>query len=233
MESIIGITGTIGSGKTTSAKYLTTFGYEEYSFAGPIKEIGEVFHFTFEELYGTQSEKLAINKYWGISGREFMQKFGTELIRNQLSTVIPEIKLDTGESIWTRLFEIELDKNPNKKYVVSDVRFLDEARSIRNSNGVIVKIERDENEHNLDSKVRNHSSERELQKIKPDYIIPNNRGLKHLKNCLNVISMSVLNTSKPEICINCGSIIDFKIECYYREDGVVIFEHNPTCVQMN
>ena len=56
---IIGITGKIGSGKSTLAQILEEkFGYTEYSMATPLKEIGRIFGFTEEQLYGTQEQKL-------------------------------------------------------------------------------------------------------------------------------------------------------------------------------
>jgi len=72
---IIGISGFIGSGKTTAANYLVQKGFKEYSMAGPLKKIAEIFHFELHQLYGTQEQKLELNKYWNISGREFLQKF--------------------------------------------------------------------------------------------------------------------------------------------------------------
>ena len=86
---IIGISGEIGCGKTTVCKYLKNeHQFIEYNFANPLKQIGTILGFSDKELYGTQQDKLLINPLWGVSGREFMQKFGTEVVRDTLPTIL-------------------------------------------------------------------------------------------------------------------------------------------------
>ena len=172
---VIGIMGKIGSGKSTVANYIKTKGYVEYSLAGPLKKIGEIFQFSNEELYGTQEQKLGINKYWGISGRYFMQKFGSEICRYALPKHIPEMKMESTP--WVKLFEIECQKRPNVNFVVSDVRFEDEALSIKSLGGILIKIQRKVDKSGNENK---HVSEVEMEKIKPDYVIENNGSLEEL-----------------------------------------------------
>ena len=101
--TLIALTGSMNSGKTTISNYLThTYGFTEYAFANPIKDIGLTLGFEKHQMYGTQKQKLEINQYLNISGREFLQKFGTEIGRNLLPQIIPSMQL--GESIWIRLF---------------------------------------------------------------------------------------------------------------------------------
>lgn len=168
---IIGITGKIGSGKSTCSEVLKThFGFHEYSFAGPIKEIGRVFGFSDQSLYGTQEDKNQIHPYWGVSSRVFLQKLGTEVFRYNLAQALPEMK--GSDSIWVELFKKHVSENPGF-YVISDVRFLDEAKVIREMGGVIVKTVR---EHKDDAgvNVSTHSSEMELEKIKHDFLVDGN-----------------------------------------------------------
>jgi ATPase subunit of ABC transporter with duplicated ATPase domains len=81
-QHLIMLTGKIGSGKTTAAQLLVDHaGYTEVTFAGPIKEFARSIGFTWEEVYGTQAQKETPNKHYGISGRQFLQKFGTDLCR--------------------------------------------------------------------------------------------------------------------------------------------------------
>lgn len=182
---LIGITGKIGSGKTTVAQYLIKKGFVEYSMAGPLKKIGEIFHFTHTQLYGTQEQKLEINEYWGVSGRHFLQKFGTEICRNALPQAIPEMK--TAGTVWVRLFEIERAKNPTVNYVVSDIRFLDEAECIKKLGGTVIRIERTDSKK--DETYNRHVSELEQDSIREDILIVNDSDLPTL---YNKITSSVL-----------------------------------------
>lgn len=169
---IIGITGKIGSGKTTLANYLVEqHGYKEYSMAGPLKEIGRIFGFSQEQLYGTQEQKLEVHEYWGVSSRQFLQKVGTELFRDQLPRVLPEMKL-VG-TVWVDLFRLKCQQEPDL-YVVSDVRFLDEAKAIKDMDGIIIRCVRENEVSSADGKEHVHKSEMEMLSIKHDFLVDNN-----------------------------------------------------------
>lgn len=171
-KMIIGLTGKIGSGKSTIAEYLVNrHNYIEYSMASPLKEIGRIFGFTEDQLYGTQEQKLQIHPHWGISARTFLQKVGTEIFRETMPKIIPDMKIE--RTIWVDLFKIKYRKNP-KLYVISDVRFLDEAAVIKELGGIIIRTIRDNNVSS-DSKLEHkHISEMEMDQIQEDFIIDNN-----------------------------------------------------------
>ena len=169
---IIGITGKIGSGKSTLAQILEEkFGYTEYSMATPLKEIGRIFGFTEEQLYGTQEQKLEIHAYWKVSARTFLQKVGTELFRDGLKKVLPELKCEN--TVWSELFKLKYQKDP-KLYVISDVRFLDEEKIIKELGGIIIKTVRNNDVCSASKSELIHSSELEMDKIKPNYVLDNN-----------------------------------------------------------
>ena len=188
-QILIGIIGCIGSGKTTVAEYLTKyFEMKEYSFASPIKNIATIMGFEHDEIYGTQEEKLKKNIYWRISGREFLQKFGTEIGREMMPKVIPNMYMGENDSPWIRLFEIEWarlkDREMIPKMVVSDCRFEDEIKSIRNRGGFIVKIDRKVprkygTEHH-------HASEKHIDSLYYDICIKNNGTKKELYDTINL-----------------------------------------------
>ena len=184
--SLIGICGEIGSGKTTLATRLKTHKrYKEYSIAGPLKNIALNLGFKFEQVHGSQSQKLEPNKYWNISAREFLQKFGTDLCRDILPNVIPNMNMGKYNSLWVRLMEIEWDKlyphfGSDSGYtgmVVSDVRFPDEAQSIQERGGIIIKIIRPIDKSGDEYK---HSSETSINFIKPDKYIINDGSIDDL-----------------------------------------------------
>ena len=169
---LIGICGRLGSGKSTLAEYLVReHGFEEYSFAKPIKDIAEIFGFTHSELYGTQLEKSEINQELGISGREFLQLFGTEIGRELLPRTIPNLKIE--ESIWIDIFTRRYRKacsdttSTRPKIVVSDVRFQNEASAIRKLGGILVRVKR------TTANESTHSSESGISAIQCDYEIDN------------------------------------------------------------
>lgn len=187
--NLIGITGKIGAGKSTLATILQKYGYTEYSFATPLKQIAEIFGFSKESLYGSQEDKLKIHEKWGISARYFLQKLGTDIFRISLKDKIPEMKIDN--SIWIELFKLKY--NPSIKTVISDVRFLDEAKAIKELGGIIIKIERTNNRYDKSSETNSntHVSEIEMEQIRPDIIIQNDDSILELeiklKNIMNNI----------------------------------------------
>tara|TARA_R110002111_G_scaffold121870_5_gene185640 strand:+ start:950 stop:1516 length:567 start_codon:yes stop_codon:yes gene_type:complete len=168
---IIGITGKIGSGKSTLAEMLVKEGYTEYSFAQPLKKIGEIFGFSKEQLYGTQEQKLEKHSGWGISSRQFLQKIGTELFREQLPKILPEMNIQY--TVWVDLFRERYRKNKGN-YVISDVRFIDEEKAIRQLGGVIIRTQRDNKVTSKSKKEHQHKSEMEQEQIKYDYLVNNN-----------------------------------------------------------
>lgn len=173
---LICIIGNIGSGKSTAGNILKQYGYEEITFANPVKEMGLILGFEHKELYGSQEDKLKINEFWGVSGREFMQKFATNIMRNELHKHI-NMNMD-GKTIWVRLCEKKIIQmlKENKKILISDGRFPDEINMIKQYNGTIIKLERN-NSFDL-----NHESESYISNIKYDKIINNNGTLDDLEN---------------------------------------------------
>ncbi len=164
---IIGITGKMGSGKSTIGDYIQKCGggYFIYNVADPIKKIAEIFGFSKESLYTTQEAKLEIHENWGVSAREFLQKFGTEVAR-EISRIIP-LKIRRG--LWIDIFINNYDKNKN--YIIPDVRFLSEEKMIRDLGGIIIRTKRASNENK--TLFASHVSEKEMESIEADYEIDN------------------------------------------------------------
>lgn len=174
---IIGLNGDINSGKTTISDFLEKeFGFVSYSIAGPLKKIGEIFRFTERQLYGSREDKLVPHSRWGVSGRVFLQKFGTEVCRDFLPKAIPEMKIE--KTIWVDLTDDFILENKDMNIVISDIRFPDEVELLYKHGGKLVKVIRPNMES--DSVIANHPSEKTLQHIIPDFFINNDEDLDHL-----------------------------------------------------
>lgn len=182
MYNLICIIGNIGVGKSTVADIIKKYDYTELTFAGPVKEIGLILGFDHKNLYGSQEDKLELNNFWGVSGREFMQKFATNIMRDELSNHI-NMNMD-GKTIWVRLCEKKILNlmEQNKKILVSDGRFPDEIDMIKNLGGIIIKINR-KNKYDIQ-----HQSESYIDKLKADFIINNDGTLEELEeNIIKII----------------------------------------------
>ena len=193
---IIGISGKKRSGKDTISNFLIdNYDFIKYGFADPIKDIAKIiFGFTDEQLYGNLKEK--IDDRWGISPRNFFQKFGTEYGRCIFQEHFPEIfdnhnkktlnkKTLNKKTLWVLVFKKwylkKIKENPSIKIVINDVRFIDEYNCIKELGGYILKVER----NNLI--VDQHISENDLDKsfendktLEYDTIIENNGTLQDL-----------------------------------------------------
>lgn len=164
---IVGLTGCHGSGKTTIKENIlissNSISYKSFTMSNKLKLIGLILGFQHEELYGDIKQKEKINKLWNISGREFMQKMGTEIFRENLPNYLP-----TMNNIWIKMLDEERkkDKNKDKIIIVDDIYFKDEGEYVRNNGGIIIKIIRKGVESKSD-----HKSEK--GEIKYDFLVNN------------------------------------------------------------
>jgi hypothetical protein len=190
---LIGINGEIGCGKTTITNYLCKkLGAVEYMFAEPLKQIGKILGFEHSQVFGTQEEKLEINKFWNISGRHFLQVFGSEVCRDYVPQVLPNMNFN-GSTMWVRLFEKFYGDKLDTKVIVSDVRFEDESKKIKELGGLIIRIIRPKAEivdeptaeqslPDQDKLTEHlvHKSEMQADKIKPHITIYNDGTIEEL-----------------------------------------------------
>lgn len=185
---LIGLCGQAGSGKTTVSNYLKSRGFEIVSFATPLKKaVSILFGFDYEILLGETQDMRELREttkdpIWGMSGREALQKIGTEIFRNQFD-----------QDIWVKIAKREIVKllNEGKNIVVSDVRFQNEYEMINKLNGIFYYIERPINQTGAKSdqkgaKSDQHESERvEFLKKYAQSIINNDQGFEELYKKIN------------------------------------------------
>jgi hypothetical protein len=188
-SKLIMFVGNAGSGKSTAAGIMHKYGFKEDMFATALKKFAISAGFTYDQVYGTQAQKLIINEFWGISAREFLQKFGSEVCRVALPNAIPNMKMD-DRTLWARIIEQKILQFP--LLVLSDGRFPDEAKLVEDHNGIIIRITRQ-----CTCTVRcdgpcvvvvgnhgDHVSETSMEDIVADYHISNDSTISELEQDL-------------------------------------------------
>jgi hypothetical protein len=142
---IIGVCGFIGSGKDTIADYLTNFhGFRRESFANSLKDaVSHVFGWDRTMLEGRTKQarewREQVDPWWSerlgmpnLTPRWVLQYWGTEVCRRSFH-----------DDIWIASLENKL-RNSTDDIVISDCRFPNEIKSIRDAGGIIVWVKRGE-----------------------------------------------------------------------------------------
>jgi hypothetical protein len=171
-RKLIGLCGRIGAGKTTFANLIRDAHpeFQTYILAEPLKKIGEILGFEKQELWGNQEQKMVPNQFWGITGRKFLQKLGTDIFRNMLTQIIPDMKIRHG--IWIDLF-LKAWHSSSANMIVEDVRFEDEVKVIQDLGGTIVWIDRPNNPNKEQNMLAHASEMLTPDKIKDVFLVTN------------------------------------------------------------
>lgn len=191
-ESFIGILGCLGSGKTTAAKYIQQhYQYKLLSVAEPLRKIGLIFGFTPQQIYGSQQDKLEVHPRWGISSRRFLQVMGTEVFREYVPQVLPDMKIQYG--VW---IDLMVHKIQTYKYqrVVTDIRFPDEVKMVKDMGGIVIRLKR--NAPHLTDSSNQHISEQLVDQPDVDYEFDNNGTLDELYGFLDQVVQTDLKMEK-------------------------------------
>jgi len=215
---IVGINGYAGSGKDTIGKIIqdeySELNWEIKKFAGKLKTIASILTSIPEEKFEHEHfKKKNLDRCWWttcdegyvpMTVREFLQKLGTDALRNGLHTnvwvnaLMSEYKrpisverfmyikgyAKSEESITKDMIDPEYKaeyeeevKPPN--WIITDVRFPNEARAIKNKGGIVIRVNRPGV-----SPINNHPSEVGLDDWKFDYVINNDSSVDHLTNLI-------------------------------------------------
>jgi len=173
MVNIIGITGRKRHGKDTLGDYLVkNHEYTKIGFADALKDAcREIFGFNEEQLYGDLKE--VDDPFWKTSPRKVLQYVGTDLFRDRISEILPEV----GQDIWIKVVENKILNEPNKKYVITDVRFQNELDFIKRMRGLVIKVQRDVKS---EESTCNHVSESYIDNLVVNATIKNDGTLEEL-----------------------------------------------------
>jgi hypothetical protein len=203
-KQIIGICGFIGSGKDTAADYLVNFHeFRRDSFAATLKDaVAAVFGWDRELLEGrTKSAREwreQVDSWWSerlnmpeLTPRLALQLWGTEVCRRAFH-----------DDIWIASLEARL-RNSRDNIVISDCRFPNEIKAIKQAGGKVIWVQRGElpSWHIMAAKANHgdifakeklkslgiHASETAWVGTEFDYIIDNNSTVDELYNRIALV----------------------------------------------
>jgi hypothetical protein len=144
MTKIVAFAGRKQSGKTTCAEAVAKF-YTQinsdlkikiYNFADPLKKdiCQNILGLTHDQCYGSDEQKNELtNNYWNnkqLTAREVMEFVGTDIFR----------KMQTN--VWADATIKHIHKDNYDLAIIADCRFPNEVEAIKQSSGVVIKLNR-------------------------------------------------------------------------------------------
>jgi len=182
---IIGLGFKARTGKDTIAEMLVEHhGFTRIAFADALKRgCMEMFGLTQEQCYGDTKEVL--DEFWGVTPRYILQKVGTECMREQYDS-----------DIWVKSVQKKVTNGGN--WVVTDVRFPNEAAAVQRWGGYLVRVERDG--VGASGGIANHPSETSMINFKGwDYVVKNNGTLAELRDKVEYMQDWMFKDLVPEV----------------------------------
>jgi len=164
---IIGLGYKARSGKDTVAEYLWEHhGFKPTAFAYSLKQACmDIFGLTYDQMYGASKE--IEDPYWQDTPRNILQKVGTECLRRGYS-----------EDVWVKSLGKRIEKEKQANWIITDIRFSNEAIAVKQWGGILVKVNRP-NAPNIAT--NQHASETSLEAFRGwDYILDNSSDLPQL-----------------------------------------------------
>ena len=188
---IISVSGKIGSGKDTVAnliKQLTpTKNWKIKKFAGKLKQVATLITgIPIEKWEDQEFKQTQLGPEWNMTVRDFLQKLGTEAVRDGLhadawvNALFADYKMQT-------VYEGEWDyweKQVTPNWIITDTRFPNEIEAIQKRNGILIKVIRDSG----NTVGIAHTSETALNDFDQwNYVIENNGTIEDLKQKISEI----------------------------------------------
>lgn len=180
----VGFTGKMLSGKDTCANYLinaiikwkgSNYIVNKFAFADSLKDICmNYLGLSRHECYDQEGKK-EYNEFWGMTNREILQRVGTEAMRNGFHP-----------DVWAKITELKIKESVNNGefFIITDVRFPNEAETIKRNGGIVVEVTRPDIEGNG---IKGHASEQDLPIELIDMTVVNNAGFDHLDRSMRTL----------------------------------------------
>lgn len=208
-SKIISISGKMGSGKDTAGEIIKNLleenvgpSWDIRKFANGVKEVAslilgiDVLQFENQEFKNSylpecwNTHKAVFTDRSDFHGwevetnrmtvREFLQKLGTEAMRNGLHEDVWVNKLIREYDYLNNLIKHK-PKNTFPRWIITDTRFPNEYAALKEKEALFIKIERPGLELN------NHPSETSLDNHEFDYVVNNDKNIYYLKEELKRI----------------------------------------------
>jgi hypothetical protein len=155
-------------------------GWEIKKWAGKLKTMANLFTGIPVEKFEDQDfKKTMLGSEWNMSVRDFLQRLGTDAIRDGLHT-----------NAWVNALMADykkIDYNDDEQpefpnWIITDTRFPNEAQAIKDAGGLVIRVDRPGVKP-----INNHPSEIGLDDWKFDYKIANVSDLKALTGTVETI----------------------------------------------
>ena len=204
---IIGLIGLINSGKGTVGSMLIEQGFQHESFANSLKDAtASIFNWDRAMLEGdtsaSRAQRETVDEWWNkrlkipdFTPRVALQILGTDILRNHFHA-----------DIWVLSMEARI-KDAKQNVVITDVRFPNEVRIIRELGGKIVRIKRGDDPEWFSLAASDHesmpviypnihASEYSWASTTPDYLIDNKGTIEDLRKIVNDLLEDLRATSQ-------------------------------------
>lgn len=172
--NVIGLSGYARSGKNATGQILEDdYGFRQESFAQALKNVAAEINPMLNDTFGGYRTLAAMFHGYGDwdavkdavpAAREFLQRLGVAC-RDQI-----------GPDVWVDALARRLQAHPSARYVITDVRFPNEAEFIRSLGGALWRIQRPGT-----GPANGHSSEVALDEYQFDRILVNDGSLADLR----------------------------------------------------
>lgn len=161
---IIAFSGYARSGKDTAASIVQELypSFKIKKFSGKLKEVASILTGIPKESFESQAFKDSYISGWDMTGRELLQRLGTEAIRDGLHT-----------DAW--VMSLFSDYHEKDCWLITDCRFPNEYEYVKLFGGVVVRVFR-----NGIGSVNAHPSETALDGYSFDHVLTNDGDIDDL-----------------------------------------------------
>jgi len=120
-------------------------GWEIKKWAGKLKRIGSILTGIPQEKFEDQEfKKTNMGPEWGMTVRDFLQKLGTDGLRNGLhtNTWVNALMADYKKEAFSGYIGDMRHDIPESKWIITDTRFHNEAQAIKDAGGIVIRVDR-------------------------------------------------------------------------------------------